>query len=108
MTLEHLDGIEVFNAVCEASKGTGHARVHWDDCLSAGRRLTGLAVDDSHWHHDWEGLGYVMVRARSLTESAVLRALAAGDFYSSTGPVIEDLRVTYGTEDAEPDLVRPL
>ncbi|MFO7695780.1 MAG: CehA/McbA family metallohydrolase [Anaerolineae bacterium] len=95
--LEHLDGIEVFNAVCEASKGTGHARVHWDDCLSAGRRLTGLAVDDSHWHNDWQGIGYVMVRAQSLTETDLLSALAAGHFYSSTGPVIEDLRIVRPT-----------
>lgn len=91
--LHSLDGLEVFNAVCEASRGTGYARVHWDDCLSAGLRLTGLAVDDSHWRHDWEGIGYVMVRSRALDESSILQALAQGYFYSSTGPVIEDLRV---------------
>jgi hypothetical protein len=93
VTLEGLDGIEVYNAVCEASKGTGHGRVHWDDCLSAGRRLTGLAVDDSHWHHDWEGVGYAMLRALSLSEDALLAALREGAFYSSTGPVIHDLAV---------------
>lgn len=103
LALERIDGIEVFNAVCEASKGTGHARVHWDDCLTAGRRLTGLAVDDSHWHSNWEGIGYVMVRAHSLAEIDLLHALAAGHFYSSTGPVIDDLRVVQ-TPGREPEL----
>ncbi|MGI6367356.1 MAG: CehA/McbA family metallohydrolase [Anaerolineae bacterium] len=93
MALQNLDGLEAFNAVCEESKGNGHSRVHWDDCLAAGRQLTGLAVDDSHWHRPWQGIGYVMVRAPQLTEEAILSALAQGDFYSSTGPVIEDLGV---------------
>ena len=106
VTLEGLDGIEVYNAVCEASKGTGHGRVHWDDCLSAGRRLTGLAVDDSHWHHDWEGVGYVMVRAECLSEDALLAALRAGAFYSSTGPVIEDLALTVHADGVQHLTVR--
>jgi hypothetical protein len=100
MALDHLDGLEAYNAVCEESKGTGHGRVCWDDCLSAGRRLTGLAVDDSHWHSDWQGIGYVMVRALELSETAILRALQAGDFYSTTGPVIGDMRIvtTHGED----------
>ncbi len=73
--------------------GLGHARVHWDDLLSQGRRLTGLSVDDTHWKHGSHGQGYVMVRAAALTEAAILEALAAGHFYSSTGPTIQDLRV---------------
>lgn len=86
-------GVEVFNAVCEKMVGLGHARVHWDDLLSQGRRLTGLAVDDTHWKHGSHGTGYVMVRAAALTESAILEAITAGNFYSSTGPTIQDLRV---------------
>lgn len=101
--LRDLDGLEVFNAVCEESRGTGHARVHWDDCLSAGCRLTGLAVDDSHWRHDWEGIGYVMVRSQTLDETSILRALAQGNYYSSTGPVIQDLRVV-SSQDGQPEL----
>lgn len=103
LALHGLDGLEVYNAVCEASKGTGYARVHWDDCLSAGRHFTGLAVDDSHWRHDWEGIGYVMVRSQTLDEESILQALAQGHFYSSTGPVIEELRVT-GSHHGQPEL----
>jgi hypothetical protein len=86
-------GVEVFNAVCEKMDGLGYARVHWDDLLSQGRRLTGLSVDDTHWKHDSHGTGYVMVRAAALTEADILAAIAAGHFYSSTGPTIQDLRL---------------
>lgn len=86
-------GVEVFNAVCEKMDGLGYARVHWDDLLSQGRRLTGLSVDDTHWRHGSHGTGYVMVRAAALTEAAILEAISAGHFYSSTGPTIQDLRV---------------
>jgi hypothetical protein len=88
-----LAGLEVFNAVCEHMDGLGYAGVHWDDLLSKGRRLTGLAVDDTHWKHGSHGQGFVMVRAEALAETAILRALAEGHFYASTGPIIQDLRV---------------
>ncbi len=88
-----LDGLEVFNSVCERMDGLGYAGVHWDDLLGQGRRLTGLAVDDTHWKHGAQGQGFVMVRAEALTEAAILQALADGNFYASTGPIIQDLRV---------------
>lgn len=88
-----LAGVEVFNSVCEKMDGLGHARVHWDELLGRGLRLTGLAVDDTHWKHGAQGQGFVMVRAVALTETAILRALAAGHFYASMGPTIQDLRV---------------
>ncbi len=98
--LRGLDGIEVYNSVCEVSKGTGHGRVHWDDCLSAGLRLTGLAVDDTHWGLEEAGGGWVMVRAPEPTEAALLAALAAGHFYASAGPAILDLRIGGAEADA--------
>jgi hypothetical protein len=97
--LRGLDGLEVFNNVCEMTKGTGHARIHWDDCLSADGRLNGLAVDDVHWKYGEAGGGYVMVRAPELTEAALLEALRQGHFYSSMGPIIQDMRVRDGGSD---------
>ena len=85
-------GIEVFNSVCEAMDGLGHARVHWDDLLAEGHRHLAVAVDDVHWKHGAQGQGYVMVRAPELSEAAILKAIRAGSFYSSTGPTIIDLR----------------
>jgi len=91
-------GIEVFNGVCEKGWGKGLSSVHWDDLLAAGSRLWGLAVDDAHGHPpDGDlGRGWVMVKARELTQEAILEALEGGAFYSTTGPEIHDLRLEDG------------
>ena len=60
--------------------------------------LYGLATDDAHHYSQWgpghanPGRGWVMVRARGLDPAALIRALQAGDFYSSSGVVLEDVR----------------
>lgn len=92
-TIRGIVGIEVFNSVCDKMDGLGYAQVHWDELLAQGFRLTGLAVDDVHWRHEAVGRGFTMVRAKSLDEDAVLDAIRSGQFYASTGPKIDDLRV---------------
>ena len=73
----------------------------WDRALTL--RLTeldlgllyGLATDDSHHYHGKQktavpGRGFVMVRAESLSEDLIVRAMKRGDFYASTGVVLAD------------------
>lgn len=95
-----LAGLEVYNAVCEEMQGLGYARVHWDELLGRGRRLLGLAVDDVHWRaeHNAQGKGFVMVKAERLEEGCLLESLAKGQFYASTGPRLEDLRLEWGED----------
>lgn len=71
----------------------------WDVALSL-RHEAGLApifaaaTDDAHDYREYgdtisrPGRGWVMVRAPSLTEQDIARALFAGDFYASTGVII--------------------
>jgi hypothetical protein len=86
-------GLEVYNSVCERMDGLGVASAYWDAVLGQGKRLWGLAVDDAHWRHNEVGVGFVMVRAPALSEPAILDALRQGQFYASTGPKIQDLRL---------------
>ncbi len=73
----------------------------WDELLTAGKRIYGIAVDDAH-HFQGEfsanranpGRGWVAVRARSLTAEQILEALERGQFYASTGVELEDVIVT--------------
>lgn len=91
-------GLEVYNAVCDIGYHKGYSNQTWDDLLTAGRRIWGLAVDDAHWL-PWRpdaGLGWVMVRAPELTQEAILEALRLGRFYASTGPEIHNVRVENG------------
>ena len=64
----------------------------WDDVLSNGKLMYGVAVDDMHeLKEPWEpkaakpGQAWVMVRAKELSVNAILKSLEQGDFYASTG-----------------------
>lgn len=75
----------------------------WDRALTArlrsggGPLLYGVASDDAH---DFTGKGdgarpgrgWIMVRTRELTGDAIARAMLAGDFYSSTGVTLQDVK----------------
>jgi hypothetical protein len=68
----------------------------WDQMLSAGAMIYGVATDDAHHYTDAEqarrrgetalvgNLGYVMVRSAA-SAGAIQAALARGEFYSTTG-----------------------
>ena len=75
----------------------------WDELLSAGMRIFGVAVDDVHNFREEftvgranPGRGWVAVRAAVLTRDAILSALDRGDFYASTGVVLKDVAPTPG------------
>jgi hypothetical protein len=72
----------------------------WDRLLSNGTLLYGIAVDDAHNFKQpgnpavaGPGRGWVMVRAARLDARALLESLERGDFYASTGVVLDDLVV---------------
>lgn len=68
----------------------------WDSLLTAGRRIHGIAVDDAHHFktlgqgYSNPGRGWVMVQAAELSVASVRAALESGDFYASTGVVLEE------------------
>jgi hypothetical protein len=81
--------------------GQPSAEALWDSMLSAGVRIFGVASDDMHQlKQPWArasarpGQGWVVVRAARLTAEAVLSALAAGNFYASTGVELSDIGAT--------------
>jgi hypothetical protein len=73
----------------------------WDQILSSGTLLYGIAVDDAHVFKQpgnprvaGPGRGWVMVRAARLEAKALLAALEQGNFYASTGVVLDDVAAT--------------
>jgi len=90
--------VEVWNTSCEVSIGKGLAAVHWDDALSRGHVLWGVAVDDAHHHtsdHRPTDLcgAWISVKTPALTVDNVLNAIREGMFYASTGPEFRDVRI---------------
>ena len=75
----------------------------WDRVLSAGKPIFGVATDDSHNYKDFHpdlsnpGRGWLMVRAGTLSQDAIVEALASGEFYASTGVVLDDLQTSDDT-----------
>jgi len=83
-------GMEVYNTICDLTRGKGYSSVHWDDLLDAGHRILGLAVDDTHSAAHIAG-GWIMVKAKKCTPGAIFTAIRKGKFYSSQGPVIKSI-----------------
>lgn len=96
--------MEVYNGhhLTNSRGGGGRpgAEVIWDRVLSAGVQVFGIATDDAHHFQDEfgprrsnPGRGWVGVAAEELSGQAMLEAMAAGRFYSSTGVTLAELNV---------------
>lgn len=58
----------------------------WDDVLSAGYRIWGIAVDDCHGiRGNACGVAWVVIHANSNSKADILAALEAGSFYATQG-----------------------
>lgn len=92
--LEALDGylgIEIYNGVSERAEGTALATERWDMLLSRGRRVWGFGNDDTHLAED-SGITWNMVFAEDAAEASLLESMRLGNFYVSTGIVIDSIR----------------
>lgn len=92
---------QVYNYGDSTRPGTEYI---WDEVNMAYYRknqpyLYGLATDDTHNYHQLgsqysnAGRGWVMVRSDSLTPSSLIEAMERGDFYATTGVILDDISV---------------
>ncbi len=84
-------GMEVFNSVCETTRGLGDSGAQYDQALTLGMRWAALAVDDLHEVERDRFGGWIMLKAAALTERAILDAIRRRRFYATQGPVIQSL-----------------
>ena len=85
------DAVEIYNGVIERLSGVAIATDKWDYLLASGRRVLGMASDDSHIEADI-GLAAVVVRSASPRADCILRAMCRGNFYCTSGLAIRDIR----------------
>lgn len=83
--------IEVYNHTSAVKTDRGDGAVLLDQMLSLGHRLNALASDDAHFELDDAFGAWVMVRATERSPEALLGALKAGHYYSSTGADIHGI-----------------
>jgi predicted metal-dependent phosphoesterase TrpH len=103
LPVENLRFLEVYNGHPtvyndgDAELGKQSVESMWDDLLSSGRKVYGLAVDDAHHFAEFHpgnanpGRGWIMVRAASLTARDIIGAIRSGEFYATTGVELADL-----------------
>ncbi len=96
------DAIEIYNGVIERLRGAAIATDKWDYLLASGRRVLGVASDDSHVEEDI-GLAAVMVRSPCPRADSILQALRRGNFYCTSGLGIHDIRRQGQTVTVETD-----
>ena len=93
--------LEVYNgwpgSNSEGAPGKYSGEEIWDNVLSTGKIIYGIAVDDAHHYSDFThtmanpGRGWIVVNAEQLTNESIIDSLIAGKFYFSTGIDIEDI-----------------
>jgi len=110
ISAEHIKAVkniklfEVYNGHPEVNNlgggGFPGLEAMWDDILSGGKLVYGIAVDDAHVFKNvadktrsTPGHGWVVVRAARLDANEILQAMENGDFYASTGVALKDYEV---------------
>ena len=96
-----LDAFEIFNGL-RSARGCDETRnvQLWDEVLTAGTRVWGVATDDFHCQYISPGHGWVCVQAPAgagpVTWPEIVAQLKAGAFYASTYPTFEQLDLQDG------------
>jgi len=84
--------VEVYNHVCEVSKGLGESTNEFDSLSQYGTYLHPIAADDCHNDLDDCFGGWIMVKAASKSLESIMEAIHAGDFYATMGPEFIDIK----------------
>ena len=94
LTITAAHAVEIYNHGCIVDNDRGEGFMTLEHLLNRGRKLNMIATDDAHFNTpDFFG-GWVMVKATQNSPEALLAALKAGEYYSSTGPQINDIRIS--------------
>ena len=110
LSYEHLNAvenykfIEVFNGHAGSNSFGDNKKpsvsTMWDQLLSNGKKILGLATDDAHHYHEFSpekanpGRGWIQVFSENLNKSSILESMSSGDFYASTGVELGDFTIS--------------
>jgi predicted metal-dependent phosphoesterase TrpH len=83
--------VEIYNHGCAIENDRGDGFYLLDQLLNEGKRMSAFATDDAHFKSPDHFGGWVHVKSESLDPDALLAALKAGAYYSSQGPLINDI-----------------
>lgn len=90
-SIEAAHAVEVYNHSCAVDSDRPDGWHTLDLLLSEGKRLNACATDDAHFTADDHFGGWVMVKAETNEPETLLSSLKKGNFYSSQGPLINNV-----------------
>jgi predicted metal-dependent phosphoesterase TrpH len=89
----NFDGTEIYNHVARWLNGKGDSSYVWNVMLEKNPNTLGFAVDDAHISHEhpgWNG-GWIVVNSPACSRAAIMKAIRAGNYYSSCGPIFNSI-----------------
>ena len=94
-TLGRVHAVECYNGVSDYDSDRGYSWHFIDMLLHRGHRVGAIATDDTHSQPAVNDFmrGWVYVMAAALTPEALLQALKAGHYYSSTGARLHNVEL---------------
>lgn len=94
-SLGNIHAIEIFNGTASDDNDKPNSVYLLDLMLMRGCAYNACATDDTHCNPNRNdvGRGWVLVKSENLEPLALLSALKAGAYYSSTGPQIHDIEI---------------
>ena len=93
LTIDSAHAVEIYNHGCAIENDRGDGWYLHDQLMNEGKRLSAFATDDAHFKTPDHFGGWVNVKAQSLDPDELLNALKAGQYYSSQGPEINDIKL---------------
>jgi hypothetical protein len=95
IALGDVHAIEIINGIAADHSDRIDSWYMVDVMQDRGRHYFALATDDAHFHAKHNDLlrGWTWVKSETLDPDAILEALKRGEYYSSTGPQIHDVRI---------------
>lgn len=97
-SLGEINAVEIFNGTAVDHNDKPDSWHILDVLLARGLTYSACATDDAHFNPDRHDTlrGWVQVKSDVLHPDALLEALKAGAYYSSTGPQIHDIQLIPG------------
>ena len=100
--VEELILFELFNGHPDAKNWGNEKKISteqmWDELLTRGKKIYGVSSDDAHYFLSKDkslsnpGRGWVMVNAADLSSESITEAMRRGQFYSSSGVFLKELK----------------
>ncbi|HBE04721.1 MAG TPA: hypothetical protein DC049_19915 [Spirochaetia bacterium] len=98
-SLRGISAIEVYNTTC-GRVGRELSDQIWDDYCCRVKPVYGIADDDCHFKSPEEFAGgWIWIKAEESSLETVMSAIKNGEFYSSTGPLINDISLCLSEPD---------